>query len=87
MSLRISLPPTSAFPFCGLSGSRHNGVTGHRVPVGLFCHGQHVLAGVFACADLYDRIIVSVHTMYLDVSEGPCVLPLCICAGIAECQC
>lgn len=62
------LPPTSAFPFCGLSGSRHNGVTGHSVPVGLFCHGQHVLAGVFACADFYDLIIVSMCT--------PCI---CVC--------
>lgn len=30
------LPPTSAFPFCGLSGSWCDGVTGHSVPVGLF---------------------------------------------------
>lgn len=40
------LPPTSASPSCGLSGSQCDSVTGHSVPVGLFCHGQHVLAGV-----------------------------------------
>lgn len=40
------LPSTSAFPFCGLSGSWYGGVTGHSVPAGLFCHGQHVRAGV-----------------------------------------
>lgn len=40
------LPPTSAFPFCGFQGHGVDGVTGHSVPVGLFRHGQHVLAGM-----------------------------------------